>query len=977
MNIHFNRCSSVNNSGAGFQVFVGGQNTSSAPMSITYTDCEVSGVGILPLMSPTVPDGFYMNSFGGKGAPGEIKVVRGRVTATNSWGAAVYAHGSNDAKISFEDTIFFHDAVDSKAVDGGYNNSAIIIAALGSKLEGHALGNVHFKGVKVVDGKKRPFLLVDGVHQGVAGVGGDIAITNPKFCKTAKQIAVANVEASVAAELSKNLTISCKTDDGPGLHKPKPPNPLLAQYGGVNHALTKAVTVEANKLEDGSDCKSIAQLQTLLDKSEGSMIYLKRCTFIVDTEAPLPIRLHSNRSLIMDAATTVKTTVTMPPTDPTPPQNVSGYGGVVVISGANIALVGGHIVQDSLTLLCKYGPNATGHPGSCNFGVDVFGGSDVKVRDVTISGTFSNAIRVFNSQGSPAQHVANATVFGAHALAALTQRPVSLINNTLIALANPSVTNRQPRGIWLIVSAGVIVSGNTVVGPWLYGIDMDSQASFCNIIGNTVTDSLYASIFVEMQCTNNVIASNTIRQTTPSLHATCAGIHIDSYLNTVIGNDFGNNGMCVSGLQQGKVYPPALSNTLVDNIGTVVDLGSSGQHGCGNYAAENRLANGSYAKVEDFFSVINAVHNVSFDRSVCINPTSKANDDDNWSLASDAITPTKTDDDGSPLPRYHGPKPPWTYRGYDRFPAVWFGQNRSGLDNASQMDLEAKHQVVGWGWQQNFDSVAKYTSNASTGTGRPCNKTTCLPNGTIYQQETSLAQMASRFAAFREFSRPNPAHQTQATFVYRHMEVAEYYWSIAAAAFHDPSNAEMFLHDPKTQKICWKSNDMTGPFWNFSNPKAMDWFVDQIGGELTREAGINAVFFDETDWLYCGPVFNNCSHSVITAEQYHHKIEMMRRLAVKLNAAGIWPIYSTFNGFKDTPYRACPFPFDEYYKALAGVGWFRFYVGALAAAALAAAALAANANHRNGGSATRRRRVAPEARRRSSRPCTSHHWACL
>ena len=72
-------------------------------------------------------------------------------------------------------------------------------------------------------------------------------------------------------------------------------------------------------------------------------------------------------------------------------------------------------------------------------------------------------------------------------------------------------------------------------------------------------------------------------------------------------------------------------------------------------------------------------------------------------------------------------------------------------------------------------------------------------------------------------------------------------------------------------------------------------------------------------------MFNNCSHAVITADQYHSKIEMMRRLAIKLNAAGIWPIYSTFNGFNDTKYRDCPFPYDEYYQALANVGWFRFY----------------------------------------------------
>ena len=94
------------------------------------------------------------------------------------------------------------------------------------------------------------------------------------------------------------------------------------KYGGVIHALTKAVTGESNKLEDGSDCKSIAQLQTLLDTSEGSTIYLKRYTFRGRRGAAADP--HSNHSLSMDSATTVKTTVTMPPTNPTPPQSVSG-----------------------------------------------------------------------------------------------------------------------------------------------------------------------------------------------------------------------------------------------------------------------------------------------------------------------------------------------------------------------------------------------------------------------------------------------------------------------------------------------------------------------------------------------------------------------------------------------------------------------------------------------------------------------------
>ena len=60
----------------------------------------------------------------------------------------------------------------------------------------------------------------------------------------------------------------------------------------------------------------------------------------------------------------------------------------------------------------------------------------------------------------------------------------------------------------------------------------------------------------------------------------------------------------------------------------------------------------------------------------------------------------------------------------------------------------------------------------------------------------------------------------------------------------------MFLHNEEG-KICWKTNDMTGPFWNFSNPRAMDWFVEEIGGELTRESNINAVFCERRPVCLC------------------------------------------------------------------------------------------------------------------------------
>jgi parallel beta-helix repeat protein len=292
--------------------------------------------------------------------------------------------------------------------------------------------------------------------------------------------------------------------------------------------------------------------------------------------------------------------------------------------------------------------------------VDVFEASDAKVIGVTIRGSFSDAIRVFNSQGQAGGKPV-ADKYGSAALAALTRWPVVLAHNTLInpyRHGNCSSCSVQPRGIWLIVSDGVIVSSNTVLGPWLYGIDMDSEASFCTITNNTVQDSLYASIFVEMQCTGNMITANTVRQTGANPHQTCAGIHVDSYLNSVIANDFGENGMCVSGLAQGQVYPPALANRFVDNVSPVLDLGSSGQHGCGNYASENRATNGSYALVEDFFTVVNGDRSIPFNRSVCIDLSSARNAVDNWAVVSDATTaavsaggePLKTDDiDGGKL----------------------------------------------------------------------------------------------------------------------------------------------------------------------------------------------------------------------------------------------------------------------------------------------------------------------------------------
>ena len=127
------------------------------------------------------------------------------------------------------------------------------------------------------------------------------------------------------------------------------PSPLLHQHGGVNHGLH--VAIKGNTM-DGEAVETVAQLQRVLDSHPGTVIHVSSSSFTIGKIDPQPIRLHSNRSLVMDAATTILCDgVVMPPTDPTLPQNVSGYGGVVVMSGSNIAPSGGRIEQTALLTL--------------------------------------------------------------------------------------------------------------------------------------------------------------------------------------------------------------------------------------------------------------------------------------------------------------------------------------------------------------------------------------------------------------------------------------------------------------------------------------------------------------------------------------------------------------------------------------------------------------------------------------------------
>jgi hypothetical protein len=215
-NITFRKCSAVNNSGAGFQVFPGRLNSSSLPVQINFEDCRVEGVGLKPY-STVVSCGYYFNSFGGGGAPGYVKVTGGAVTRTASFGAAVYAHGTNDPHVTFKDVLFDHVATQPGTFEQKLNftNGPLAIAALGNKLAGHNLGGVTFDNVVVNDDRARPVLTVVGTSgDGVARVDGHITVHNSKQKVGCSIVAGAEgwtdaQTAATRAALRSNVSINC------------------------------------------------------------------------------------------------------------------------------------------------------------------------------------------------------------------------------------------------------------------------------------------------------------------------------------------------------------------------------------------------------------------------------------------------------------------------------------------------------------------------------------------------------------------------------------------------------------------------------------------------------------------------------------------------------------------------------------------------------------------------------------------------
>ena len=338
------------------------------------------------------------------------------------------------------------------------------------------------------------------------------------------------------------------------------------------------VHIVGNRVEPGGQSvATVAQLQALLDANPNTVFDVRRSRWEIDREDPKSIWLHSNRTLMMDSETVIVGTAPMPLTN----KAHEGGGALLTVTGNNISLIGGRFEQEILPACAQIKTQPT--PGACNFAIDIYFSSGVLFRDTVVQGSFMSAVRVQEGFWPPAGNPPISSHWST--LSGLARQPVFITNVTLLHHANESLF--QLRGFWTVMTQNVIFSRNTILGPFMYSIDLDSSSSANIVHNNYMEGPVWEGIFTEYSAVGNVITGNTVVGNV----ANQAHIHVNGALNVVVDNTARINetlpgGIVISSsLSMYNSY--ALSNRVVGNSAGVVTI--QGDGGCDNYVSANAV----------------------------------------------------------------------------------------------------------------------------------------------------------------------------------------------------------------------------------------------------------------------------------------------------------------------------------------------------------------------------------------------------
>lgn len=175
--------------------------------------------------------------------------------------------------------------------------------------------------------------------------------------------------------------------------------------------------------------------------------------------------------------------------------------------------------------------------------------------------------------------------------------------------------------------------------------------------------------------------------------------------------------------------------------------------------------------------------------------------------------------------------PSWDYKGFDRFPAMYFGANETGMEDSDELNLISKHQLSGWGWQVEQQTLNKATVDQCFATGTRCDNLTFDESAASFNDAQQLQQHLKDHGG-----------QTDGVFVYRQANLANWWYKIAGrTAFQQHPE---YFHAADDGRLCWRD----GPFWNFAEPsgQATEYWLNTTVAELCAQAAagaFSAVFF--------------------------------------------------------------------------------------------------------------------------------------
>lgn len=252
-------------------------------------------------------------------------------------------------------------------------------------------------------------------------------------------------------------------------------------------------------------------------------------------------------------------------------------------------------------------------------------------------------------------------------------------------------------------------------------------------------------------------------------------------------------------------------------------------------------------------------------------------------------------------------------------PAAWFGGNATNFENATQLDAIGQFSLAIFGWQH-LITATNWTASAYAQLSQAAILKARQPELPVFVYAgfgNANGYNAATWEIIKSASDGCPGHQPcrQVAAPY-----TDWFLETDSAPVYSMSACEQMglgYSNPPTDK-CWN------PIWNVANESMRDFFIEHVIAPLVAAPPgiIDGVFFDCFNFAYQLPTpwgrratnIPNCTAGAGGSgceALLEGSIDLARRIAVALNAAGKVPIFSNPASFVNPHGAHAPFWLDE------------------------------------------------------------------